>query len=316
MKRSVPIILILGLVLMLIGGCSPADQSSPASAPKGPVIVGSKIDTEGALLGQMIIAVLKANGFTVVDKTEFGPTNLIRKALLGGEIDIYPEYTGNGAFFFAGSDTSVWKDAAKGYAAIKKLDYDQNQVVWLQPAPANNTWAIAVRNDLAQAQKLVTMEDFAQYAKRSGQIKLAASEEFVNSPAALPAFQSAYDFNLKKEQLLTLSGGNTSQTEKAAADQTDGVNFAMAYGTDGSLAALGLVILQDTRGVQPVYEPAPIVRGAVYSKYPEMSLVLDPVFASLDLVTLQRLNAKIAVEGQQAAAVAGEYLRSQGFLKQ
>ena len=316
MKRWETIILLFCLGGALLGGCSSTDTSRPASAQKGPIIVASKIDTEGALLGQMIIAMLKSNGFEVVDKTEFGPTSLIRKALLSGEIDIYPEYTGNGAFFFEGSDGSVWKDADKGYEAVKKLDFDKNQVVWLDPAPANNTWAIAVRQDLAQKEKLISLEDFAQYVKRGGLVKLAASEEFVNSPAALPAFQSAYDFTLKKEQLLTLSGGNTSQTEKAAAENTDGVNFAMAYGTDGSLAALGLIILQDTKGVQPVYAPAPIARGPIYTKYPEIKTILEPVFASLDLVTLQGLNAKIALEGQQAAKVAGDYLTSQGFLPQ
>ena len=124
-----------------------------------------------------------------------------------------------------------------------------------------------------------------------------------------------YGFRLKKSQLLVLSGGNTAQTEKAAADGTNGVNFAMAYGTDGSLAALGLRVLEDTKGVQPVYEPAPIVRKTVLKKYPRIQTILEPVFTSLDLETLQTLNASIAVEGQMASAVAERYLRLKGFLK-
>jgi len=95
----------------------------------------------------------------------------------------------------------------------------------------------------------------------------------------------------------------------------DGVNAAMAYGTDGSLSALGLVVLADPRGAQPVYEPAPRVRGEIVAKYPEIAGILDPVFESLDLVTLQTLNAKIAVEGRNATDVAKEYLISKGFLK-
>ncbi len=89
----------------------------------------------------------------------------------------------------------------------------------------------------------------------------------------------------------------------------------MAYGTDGALAALGLWVLTDTKGVQPVYEPAPIVRKAIYDKYPEIEKYLDPIFSSLDLVTLQTLNAKIAVEGQEARTVALNYLKSRGFIK-
>jgi len=124
-----------------------------------------------------------------------------------------------------------------------------------------------------------------------------------------------YGFTLEQKQLLTLSGGDTAQTEKAASEGTDGVNAAMAYGTDGSLSALRLVVLADPRGAQPVYEPAPRVRGEIIDQYPEIAGILNPVFGTLYLETLQTLNAKIAVEGQNATAVAKEYLTLKGFLK-
>ncbi|PLX45457.1 MAG: ABC transporter substrate-binding protein, partial [Deltaproteobacteria bacterium] len=215
------------------------------------VVVASKIDTEGALLGNMIIVALEDAGISVEDKTELGPTPMVRKAISSGAIDIYPDYTGNGAFFFSLADDPLWKDAIKGYEKVKALDLEKNDVVWLKPAPADNTWAIAARGDVAKENNIVTLEDFARYVNDGGTVKVAGSEEFVNSPAALPSFQKAYGFMLTKEQLLTLSGGNTAQTEKAAAQGTNGVNFAMAYGTDGQLAALGLVVLEDTKGVQP-----------------------------------------------------------------
>lgn len=295
-------------VLGLCAGCA------GGSGGKGPVVVGSKIDTEGALLANAIILLLEDAGFDVVDKSHFGPTAIVRKALLSGEIDLYPEYTGNGAFFFDGTDPEVWKDAVKGYEAVRQLDLDANDVVWLTPAPANNTWAIAIPQSLADTEKMATLDDLAAYVNAGGAFKIACSEEFVTSPAALPAFQDAYGFELSEDQLLTLAGGNTAQTEQAAAQGTDNVNAAMAYGTDGSLAALGLVVLDDPRGVQPVYEPAPILRGAIYEAYPEIGDILAPCFASLTLETLQELNAKIALEGQDAADVARDYLTSKGFL--
>jgi len=89
----------------------------------------------------------------------------------------------------------------------------------------------------------------------------------------------------------------------------------MAYGTDGGIAALDLVVLEDSLGVQPVYEPAPIIRKETLEKSPAIAGILDPVFEGLDLLTLQGLNAKIAVEGQDPSKVAGEYLRSKGFIK-
>lgn len=279
------------------------------------VRVGSKIDTEGALLGHMIVQMLEANGIRTANKLQLGPTNIVRSALVAGEIDLYPEYTGNGAIFFNLETDPAWKDAKRGYEKVRALDAGKNRLVWLRPAPANNTWAIAVRRDLAAANKLATMEDFARWVSRGGKVKIAASAEFVESPAALPSFEKTYGFKLTQGQIVTLAGGNTAATERAAAERTSGVNAAMAYGTDGALAALGLVVMGDPKGAQIVYEPAPVVRASVLEKHPAIKDVLDPVFASLDSATLQRLNAKIAVEGQDAKQVAADYLKAKGFLK-
>src|SRR5271155_395378 len=285
-----------------------------ASAQAQPVVVASKIDTEGALLGNMILSVLAGRGISLRHRLQPGPTNIVRAAILAGQIDIYPEYTGNGALFFRMATDPVWRNRERGYAEIAKLDRAANQLVWLTPAPANNTWIIAVRKDLAEANRLATMSDFARYVNGGGVIKLAASAEFVESPSALPAFEASYGFRLSDRQLLTLSGGNTSATLRAAAEGMSGVNAAMAYGTDGALAALGLVALEDEKGAQVVYAPAPVVREAVLERYPEIAKVLDPVFATLTLETLQKLNAQIAVDGDDAGTVAAAYLKSTHFL--
>ena len=311
MKKLLTLLVISAIILTLVvSSCT-----GGGDAGKGPITVGSKIDTEGALLSQMIILMLRDNGFEVVDKSQFGPTPVVKKALESGEIDIYPEYTGNGAFFFDEADSDVWKDTQKGYERVKQLDEETYNIVWLKPAPANNTWAIAIPRDLAEQESLQTLHDFAAYVNGGGYIKLIGSEEFVNSPAALPSFQEAYGFALTEDQLLTVASGDTAQTEKAASEGTDGVNAAMAYGTDGSLSAFGLIVLADPLGAQPVYEPAPRVRGEVIEKYPEIAGILNPAFESLDLETLQILNGKIAVEGQNAADVARDYLISNGFLE-
>ncbi|MBV8472876.1 MAG: ABC transporter substrate-binding protein [Hyphomicrobiales bacterium] len=279
------------------------------------VVVSSKIDTEGNLLGNVIAQVLQSHGVAVTNKVSLGATPIVRKAIIAGEIDIYPEYTGNAAFFFNKADDSVWKDAAKGYETAKKLDYDANKIVWLSPAPANNTWAIGLLDSVASANKLKTLSDFGKWVSGGGKVKLAASSEFVNSAAALPAFQKTYGFTLKPDQLLVLSGGDTSATIKAAAEQTDGVNAAMVYGTDGGIAAAGLVVLDDDKNVQPVYAPTPIIREAVLKAHPEIADYLKPVFASFDLKTLQTLNGRIQVNGEAAKDVAADYLKSKGFVK-
>jgi osmoprotectant transport system substrate-binding protein len=298
-------------VLVLAGGL----LAGAALAQSVPVRVSSKIDTEGKLLGQVLMLALQANGIPVENKTALGNTKILRGAMTAGEIDLYPEYTGNGAFLFAEESNPAWKNAKAGYERVKTLDLAKNKIVWLEPAPANNTWTIAVRKDVAAANKLKTLEDLGKWISGGGQFKLAASAEFVERSDALPAFQAAYGFKLKPEQILTLAGGDTATTIRAAAEKTSGVNAAMAYGTDGPLAALGLVTMDDTKAVQPIYAPAPIIRQDVLAKYPQIKAVLEPVFKALDGATLQALNAKIQLEGQDAKKVAGDFLKSKGLIK-
>ena len=316
MRNTYNVRKIIGLALMsLIVAAGILFIGCPAQAGKGEIIVASKIDTEGALLGAMIVHILENDGFTVDDRTAFGTTDVIRQAISSGEIDIYPEYTGNGAFFYPGAASDdVWKNGQAAYDTVSQLDRESIDVVWLERAQANNTWAIAVRKDLAQSAGLSTLTDLGAYISSGGEFKIAASEEFITRPDVLPAFESTYAFSLNEEQLLSFSGGNTALTEKAAADQTEGVNAAMAYGTDGQLSAFDLVVLTDDRGVQPVYEPAPIVRAEILNEYPEITDLLAPVFQSLDLETLQALNSSIAVDGNDTAQVAQQYLVDNGFL--
>ncbi len=286
-----------------------------ASAQTATVRVGSKIDTEGKLLGNMISVALEAGGLKVENKSSLGNTKVVRGALMAGEIDIYPEYTGNGAFMHSDESNPAWKNAKAGYELVKKLDFDKNKIVWLEPAPANNTWAIAVRKDVAAANKLKTLDDMGKWIAKGGQFKLAASAEFAERSDALPAFQAAYGFKLKPDQLLTLAGGDTAVTIRAAAEKTSGVNAAMAYGTDGPVAALGLVIMDDPKGVQPIYAPAPIVREDALKKNPKIKDILAPVFKTLDGPTLQALNAKIQIEGVDPKKVATDHLKAKGLIK-
>ena len=289
--------------------------ASSAVQADGPVRVGSKIDTEGKLLGNIMVLALEANGIKTENKVSLGNTKIVRTALVAGEIDIYPEYTGNGAFMLGAETSPAWKDFRAGYELAKKMDFEKNKIVWLEPANANNTWAIAVRKDLATANQLRSMDDLGRYIAKGGTFKLAASAEFMERTDAMPAFQATYGFKLRADQALVLAGGDTAATIKAAAEKTSGVNAAMAYGTDGPLAALGLLVMEDPKGVQPVYAPAPLVREEVLKRHPAIATILAPIFKSLDTPTLQMLNARIQLEGQDPRKVASGYLQSKGFLK-
>ncbi len=292
-----------------------ATLSFSTSQAADPIVVSSKIDTEGALIGNLLYLSLEDAGLKVEDRLQLGGTPIVRKALQSGEIDIYPEYTGNAAFFHNKAGSPVWKDATQGYDLAKYLDYDAHKIIWLTPAPANNTWAIALRKDLADQHSVTTMSAFGKYISNGGNLKLAASAEFVSSAAALPAFQEAYKFDLSPKQLLVLSGGNTTATIKAAADQTDGTNAAMVYGTDGAISAVGLTVLTDDLNVQPVYAPTALVREGILKKHPEIAAILKPIFEKLDLNTLQSLNARIALGGENARLVAKDFLMQNSLLQ-
>ena len=190
----------LGLQSTLVGLAALTLLGLPDAAPaqtQPAVRVGSKIDTEGSLLGNLIVQVLEAGGIKTENKLQLGNTKIVRGALVAGEIDLYPEYTGNGAFFHADEKNPAWKSLAAGYERVKALDAEKHKLVWLPPAPANNTWAIAIRKDVAAAQKLKSLDDFGRWVAAGGKVKLAASAEFVERPDALPAFQTAYGFKLR-----------------------------------------------------------------------------------------------------------------------
>jgi osmoprotectant transport system substrate-binding protein len=271
-----------GLAL-LVAQCAPTP-----GAPAAGIVVASKLDTEGGVLGNIILQALQARGLPIVDKIQLGATAIVRQALIEGQIDVYPEYTGNAAFFFGKADLPVWKDPEA---------------------------AIAVRQEIARAAGLRTMSDFGRYVAGGGAIRLAASSEFVTSPGALPAFGRAYGFTLRPDQLVILAGGDTAATIAAAARGTSGTNAAMVFGTDGSMAVARLVMLDDDKGVQPVYQPAPVVRGAVLKAHPEIAAVLDPIFRRLDLATLRDLNGRVQIGGEPASAVAADFLRRNGFAR-
>jgi len=313
------VLLALGFGLAACGGEEQNEQSSTtvSSETAGPVVrVGSLLDSEGTLLGSMVIQMLEANGIKTEDKTKLGTPEVVRAALVGGEIDATIDYTGSGQYYHEGeAGDPKWKNADQAYAAIKQLDKDVNDIDWLTPAPANNSEFIATTSALAKAESITKMEDFASYVNGGGKVKLIAAQTFIDNPLGLKGYEEAYGFTLTNDQLVALSTGNTAEMLSALAQGTDGINFSLAYGTDGQLNELDLVIITDTKDVPPVYEPAPVFRGEIIAAYPQIPAILEPVFLSLDQARLQELNARIAFGGEDPKAVAASYLAANGFLE-
>lgn len=278
-----------------------------------PVVVSSKLSSESVMIGQMIRLLLEGAGIPVRDRPAIGATPIVRRALLAGEIDLYVEYTGNAAFFFNKAGDPAWKDLDRGYALGAALDRAQNGIVWLEPARASNAWALAVRRDVAESAGLRSLSDFGRWVRQGGEVVLACSAEFANA-GTLRALEETYRFRLVPRQKIVLAGGETAATITAAAAGTSGVNTAMVYGTDGGIAAAGLVLLEDDLRQQPIYAPVPMAREEILRAYPRIPSLVARLMQGFDAAGLQALNARVQIDGESPEAVARDHLAATGLL--
>jgi len=212
--------------------------------------------SKAGLLGEMMCSRLARPKFAAENRLRLGANLDSAAALLSGAIDLCPEYTGNAAFFFQSRRRSCLEGCGGRYARARSSIYEKNRLVWLAPAPADNSWVIAVPASLAREHNLRTMEDFASLcgAPPGGDLPLRRNSWRV--PLAFPPSRRATASGLTPASF-SFSQGRDSATMKAAADGISGVNAAMAYATDGALKALDLNALEDTRHAEPVYAPGP-----------------------------------------------------------
>lgn len=311
MKKTASLLLALAL---MAGVFSAAPAALAQTVKPGPITIATMIDSEGAVLGSMMVQLLRKAGFEVVDRTEFGTPDILRAALMAGEVDLVLDYTGSGQYYHETDSTGAWTDPVAGYELTRDLDREVNDLIWLTPANANNTEGLAVRRDFAQEHGLKTIADLAAYINAGGEIKLIAAASFVENVKGLIGFEEAYGFRLKADQLITLASGNTAEMLKALYEQRDGVNVSLVYGTDGTLKEMDLVVLEDPKSIPPVYLPAPVLRGELHRQYPQIEEILKPLFLSLTLETLQGLNAQVVFGEKAAGDVAAQYLDETGLL--
>ena len=295
----------LGLAAVLaLGGLSPVWAT---------VIVSSKLSSESAIIGYMIRLLLEANGIRTEDRMVLAATPIMRRAIIAGEIDLYIEYTGNAGFFFNQAANPAWKDLQQGYELGARLDYQANRIVWLTPARANNTWALAVRADVARPNHLATMTDFGRWVAGGARMVLACSAEFANS-STLKSLEKTYGFKLRPDQMIVLAGGDTAATIRAAAEATNGTNTAMVYETDGAIDAARLQVLDDDRHDQPVYAPVPIIRERALRAEPRIATIVKPLMESFTSAGLRELNARVQISGESPVSVAENYLKAKGLM--
>lgn len=309
MKRQLSTL--IASVLLLAGGLGFAQDQ--------PIRVASKQFTEQLVLGKIIVLALEDAGLAVTDQVNLGSSDVNRLALENAESDIYPEYTGTYLNFVPASvevPDGISQNAQGLYEWVSETDLEANNLVWLEPAPANNTYAFAVTRAFSEEHGMTSVADLASYVNDGGEVMMAVGDEFAQRADGLQAFEEAYGFELSDDQLLVIAGGTPAQTEQALAEGANNVNMAMAFATDGALKAYDFVVLADPEGAQPVFQPTPVVRGDVLEANPEIADTLNPIFTSLTNEALQELNAAVDVGGENPEDVARGFLEDNGFIGQ
>jgi len=289
--------LVLGLIVPLLVGCG-------GTKAKGNITIASKDFAEQYIVGEMYAQLLENAGFTVTRKLGLGGTPIAHAAITNGEIDLYPEYTGTGLLTVL--KLPVNSDPKTVYDTVAQQYKTQFNLVWLDPAPMNNTQALAIPRSLSEQSGIRTFSDLVAHA---AELRMVGPAEFPEREDGLPGIKAKYgDFQLKA--YLAVEKGLRYQ-----ALQNGDAEVIVAFGTDGEISAYDLVVLQDDKGLFPPYQIAPVLRQAILDANPEIRAVLNQLAPLLTDGTMQRLNFEVSGNKREAADVAREFLQQQGLLK-
>jgi osmoprotectant transport system substrate-binding protein len=320
---------LLAVLAMIAAGCagdglegggddSAADDDGAAagdgtaSLEGAEITVGSKDFDEQLILGYISVAALENAGATVDDQVNLGGTDAARAALTSGEIDHYWEYNGTAWISFYG-ETDPISDPAEQYQAVADRDLEEEDLHWLEPAPFNNTYALAYSSaageDLGNPQ---TLSDLGPIIEETPELAtLCVESEFPARDDGLPGMEALYGYEFPGDNVTVL---DTGVVYTATADR-DPCNFGEVFITDGRVAALDLTVLEDDLGFFPLYNPSPVYTDEIFTQYGEaLEELYAPITAALDDETMSALNARVSADGERPEAVAEDFLTEIGVL--
>ncbi|MEO1144533.1 MAG: glycine betaine ABC transporter substrate-binding protein [Cyanobacteria bacterium J06638_22] len=287
------------LVVACAGGGDTGDDAASAS-----IRVGSKDFTEQFIIGEMYALVLEDAGFEVERKLSLGGTPVAHEGLLNDEIDVYPEYTGTGLLTILKLPASSDQQAV--YTSVADAYAEQFGLAWLEPAPMNNTQALAMTQERATELGIATISDMAAQA---GELVMVGPPEFQAREDGLPGIQAAYgDFQLQEYKAVD-PGLRYQALVEAEAD------VAVAFGTDGEISAFDLVVLEDDQQLFPPYQVAPVIRQDVLEANPGVADALNALAPLLTDETMQRLNYEVSGNQREPDEVAREFLVEEGLIE-
>ncbi|MGB3493071.1 MAG: glycine betaine ABC transporter substrate-binding protein [Elainellaceae cyanobacterium] len=301
-SRFVILPLIVLLSTLTVVACAAGGPSSEG-ADSSVIKVGSKDFTEQFILGEMYALMLEDAGFEVERKLNLGGTPVAQAGLESGEIDLYPEYTGTGLLTILKLPAS--SDQQEVYTTVSEAYQEQFDLVWLDPAPMNNTQALAMTMSRAEELGIITISDMTAQAS---QLVMIGPPEFEVREDGLPGIKEGYgDFELAAYK--PVDPGLRYQ------GLVDGeADVAVAFGTDGEISAFDLVVLEDDQNLFPPYQVAPVVRQAALDANPGIADALNALAPLLTNETMQALNYEVSGNQREPDEVALEFLQSENLI--
>jgi glycine betaine/choline ABC-type transport system substrate-binding protein len=268
-----------------------------------PITVGSKNFTEQVVLGEIVAQHLEHRlARQVARKLNLGGTMLAHQALVRGEIDLYPEYTGTAL-------TTILKlppahDPAADIALVRAEYQARFDLEWLDPLGFNNTFAMVIRGNDARTHNVVTLSDAARYAPGW---TLGVGYEFQQRPDGLAGLLKTYQLPLHGTPKTMDLGLLYKALEQGQ------VSMVAGNATDGQLSVLNAVVLQDDRRYFPPYDCGLVVRPEILKDDPAVRQALVELVGRFSDQTMRTLNHQVDGEHRPVRDVAEQFLREAGL---
>lgn len=286
------------------GGDSGGDGPNAGKLDGAELTAGSKEFTESVILSQITSLALEDAGATVEDQTGISGSATVREALEKDEIDFYWDYTGTGWVNILGNTTEEVPEDL--FAAVSEADAE-NGIAWLDAAPFENTYRIAVKQDFAEENSLVTQSDAAAFIQENpDQSRVCAASEFINRDDGLPGLEEAYGFEFSEVIELEL---NLIYTQVG-----DSCEFGEVFSTDARVASNDMVALEDDDAFFVEYQGAMTLRQDTLDEYPAIAEIMAPISEQLTNETMLELNGKVDTDGENPRDVAEEWLQEQELI--
>lgn len=281
----------------LLTVCLPALLLAGCARPRG-IVVGSKNFTEQEILGEIAAQQLERRlGVRVTRASGIGGTLLAHEALVAGELDLYPEYTGTA--LTAILKLPVAADPKAVFATVAKEYRVRFELTWLPPLGFDNTFAMVIRGADAREGGFATL---SQAALRKKPWALGVGYEFLNRPDGLAGLQKTYALPLAGTPKSMDLGLLYVALEKGQVDLVAGNS------TDGILSERDFAVLEDDRRYFPPYEAAFVAREALFAREPRARAALEELSGRITTAAIRKLNNLVVGKHRRPADVAREFL--------